>query len=69
MKDKRQRQTTPWPIDPNFLTLMVHQLAAQQNAAAQIRSNPWPFGQAYNQPAAGKNFNTQLTLLLTEQSH
>ena len=54
MKDKRQRQTTPWPIDPNFLTLMVHQLAAQQNAAAQIRSNPWPFGQAYNQPAAGK---------------
>ena len=49
MKDKRQRQTTPWPIDPNFLTLMVHQLAAQQNA---IRS-PWPLTNPYA-PQPGK---------------
>ncbi|CAG5113642.1 Oidioi.mRNA.OKI2018_I69.chr2.g7732.t1.cds [Oikopleura dioica] len=36
MKDKRQRQATQWPIDPNFIAMMMQQLAAQQ-------ATRWPF--------------------------
>ena len=43
MKDKRQRQTTPWPMDPNLM-LMFHQVIAQQAAQSAMRSPTWPFG-------------------------
>ena len=68
MKDKRQRQTTPWPIDPNFLSLMVHQLAAQQSAAvaaARTTAPAWPFGQPYPQQA-GTTSSTLLQLYLNK---
>lgn len=47
MKDKRQRQTTPWPMDPNLM-LMFHHVIAQQAAqtAARPPASAWPFAAA-----------------------
>ena len=42
MKDKRQRQTTPWPMDPNLM-LMFHHVIAQQAAQSAARTPAWPF--------------------------
>jgi hypothetical protein len=46
MKDKRQRQATQWPMDPNLFTFMVQQFAAQQAVAQRS----WPFPHHFSQP-------------------
>ena len=48
MKDKRQRQATQWPIDPNLFTFMVQQFAAQQ----AVR---WPFPHHFAAQTGKKN--------------
>lgn len=49
MKDKRQRQATQWPMDPNLFTFMVQQFAAQQAVAQRS----WPFPHHFSQPGLG----------------